>query len=328
MKTQHLLVSTIVFVSLSAGTSLAQTGPQLLLEPLPKDQNYEFNSEFDWFADSDLDRAPNDLGMRVYSATGRARFDLGQITQGIQKAQPRVGFDFFHMDLRNDGQILPGQFTDASVGASIGILAQDKWVAGIALGVGYASANVFNDGNAIYYKADLAVGYTIDDRQTIGFVLNYDGNRSIFPDVPLPGFQYTNRHSDELTFSIGFPFTSLTYKPDGKWTFEFAYAIPDSFTGKIDYAVSKEFGAFVAVTDKNMAFHWNELSDGDDRIFFSQTKAELGVRGTVNESINFVVAGGYAFRQKFEVGFDTRDSDTVTKVDAAPYGRVGFEMKF
>ena len=323
------LANASLFICLAAASvSFAQTGPRLLLEPLPKGQNYQLNTEAAWFERSDLDNTSNDLGMMTYEASGRARFELGAITQTIQRAQPRIGFDLFAMDLFNDDALLPGQFTDVSVGASFGILSQDKWVAGIALGVGFASANAFQDANGLYIKADLAVGYTIDERQTFGLVLTYDGNRSIFPDIPLPGFQYTNRYSDELTFSIGFPFTGLTYKPDDKWTFEVTFAIPDNFAGKIDYGFTKEFGAFVQLTNKNVAFKWNELEDSTDRVIFSQSRAELGLRGTINEKASFVIAGGYAFNQEFEAGFDSRDADTIAKLDPSLFGRLGFELRF
>jgi len=328
MKQKTTALSISIFPLLFTAAVHAQTGPRLLLEPLPEPENYRLNIDVAQFGDTDIDRSPNDVGMTIYEASGRARFRLGAITEGIQKAQPRVGFDLFVLDLSNDDALLPGQFNDASVGVSLGILNDDKWVAGIALGVGFASVNGFHDGNGLYGKADLAVGYTIDEKQTVGLVLNYDGNRSILPDVPLPGFQYTNRYSDELTFSIGFPFSSVRYKPDGKWTFDVTFAIPDNFNGTVDYAINETFGVFAGLSSKNKSFHWDELQDNTDRIFFSQNRAELGVRGTIDERFSFVAAGGVAFGQEFEVGFDTRESRKIAELDSSFFGRLGLEFRF
>ena len=46
-------------------------------------------------------------------------------------------------------------------------------------------------------QATLVLGKKLDRRTDLAFVIDYDGNRSVFPDVPLPGIAY--RHADART---------------------------------------------------------------------------------------------------------------------------------
>lgn len=325
LRTLALATTTLAFSSLAS----AQTGPDLLLSSFPEGQNAFFDGSALFLADGETDNDA-DAQLFVYNAQGRMKLDLDAVARGwnLNRAQPRGGFEFTMLDLDTNDAALPDQMTDMSVGIGMGIGKGEKWVAGVSFALGYASANVFGDGNAWYGKADLAVGYTIDEKQSIGFILDYDGNRTFLPDVPLPGFVYKRRLNDQTLISLGFPFTDLEYTPDDAWTIKLRYVIPDGGEASIAYKATENVQIYASLQSQSEAFAWDDLANSSDRVLFFQTRAELGVRGVFNDSFSFHVAGGYAFRQQFEVGWDSRDTELLAELSDEPYARVGFELKF
>ena len=75
------------------------------------------------------------------------------------------------------------------------------------------------------------------------------------------------------------------------------------------------------------AFHVNTI-EGNDRLMAFESRVELGLKGTINDTVSFVIAGGYAFDRKFETGWDSRDTDEIADVSDEPYVRVGIEARF
>ena len=299
----------------------AQTGPELLLKPFPRERTLETRSDVVLIDQGETDNADADFQLSLYESFGRARVFPGQ------RADPRVGYDVLYLDIASDDPALPQHLTDHSVAFGMGVLDLDGWLGGLTVGVGYAGENVYNDANAFYYMATFAVGREIDESSQVGVVLDYNGNRTIYPDLPLPGFQYRKRIDPKLLLGVGFPVTSVEWKPSDRLTFDFTYLIPDRLRARVDYAVMKTLGLFAEYDDRTEAFHIDELP-GDRRLIYEQKRAEAGVRWDPFENASLIVAGGYAFDQEFNVGFDTRDAPNVAEPSDEPYVRVGFEMRF
>jgi hypothetical protein len=209
------------------------------------------------------------------------------------------------------------------------LFANDKWLAGITVGVGFAGENYVGDANGWYGKSDLLVGYKIDDARSFGFILSYDGNRTFMPDVPLPGFVYTHKFPDEgLTLALGVPFAEIIWKPDEKWTLRFNYLIPETIQADIEYRVVEPLGLFAALDRRKAAFASNRIVNSGDRYLFNQWIAEAGVRWYATERFSVVLSGGYAFDQDIEVGFDSDDSERVIEFGDAPFVRIGGQFAF
>lgn len=311
-----------------SGQAFGQTGPGLLLSTFPDGRNYVLDTGFTIQSTGEGDVGDRQFNLSILDASGRMKLDLDDVAPGINRAQPRAGFNLIQYRVDDDSDTITGNLTDASVGFGMGLFANDKWLVGITLGVGYASTQAFGDGNGWYGKADLAVGYTINANESFGLVINYDGNRSFMPDVPLPGFVYRRKIDQTLRLGIGFPFSEVIYTPGEHWTFSLVYSIPDDFNLEAEYRVNSGFSIFGALTGRTNAFHSDQLDSGSDRIIFRQQRAELGVKGIVNDRVSFVLAGGYAFGQQFEFGWDTRDSDELLEVSDEPFVRLAIEAKF
>ena len=330
---------------LLAATAGAQTDSSLLLKPLPEELRLEANASA-LFPDQGYVRyRDTDARVQYFESDGRLRPLFRDF-----RAKPRFGYSLTLLNVEtNDARIPNALLVDTSVGVGVGIfqgkegdgLLKDV-VAGITVGVGYAGVGAFNDNDAYYYQATLVAGRTFKNGDQFGVVLDYDGNRTFLPDVPLPGFQYRKNvkgvlPGNKLLLGIGFPFSSVEWGITERLTATAQYTLPFNFTGRVDYEVFRDTGLFAEFANRRQAFHWDEFAKGSDRLFYSQSRAEIGVRYTFNDTLlqagvdpglTFELAGGYVFDQKFEQGFDSRDTDTLAKLSDEPYVRVGLELRY
>ena len=58
---------------------------------------------------------------------------------------------------------------------------------GFTAGGGFAGDNAFTDGSAFYGLANVTAIHSLGDDRGYMLILDYNGNRSIFPDIPRPG---------------------------------------------------------------------------------------------------------------------------------------------
>lgn len=327
----------VVASSFAAAPAFAQTGAALLLDPWFEDPREEggqglgVQSEVDasgaYVFDADIEDTDEGLSIGEFSAEGRFRLNGG----GAEG--PSLGFESLHLQLNTDDPALPERLADHSVALGFGKELNDRWRVGAVVGAGYAGTRPFSDGDSVYFLADLIAGYAIDEKSSVTINLNYNGNRNVLPDVPLPGVSYARRSDIEgLRYIVGFPYSNVVYQPDDRWTLQLGYVLPFSFTARAEYKVAEHLSLFGDLGTFTRGF-WveDDATDeehSDDRIFFTQRRLEAGVIYEALERVNVELAGGYAFGQEFETGWDSRDTDELREVDAAPYVRVGVELAF
>ena len=318
-----------------AHAALAQTGPDLLLKPFREEDQFELNSDVViglGSESSNNDPATGDAydnRVEQYRSNGRLRLTLGTSTEGLARAQPRAGFDVNLFQIESDDPALPDELLDASAAFGMGVADFSGWLAGVTLGAGYAASDSTDDANALYLQANFAVGKTFENGvDSFGVVVNFDGNRTFLPDWPLPGFQYRRRLSDEFILAAGFPFSSLEWRPTERFTATFTYSIPQDLSVRADYDLVGGLGLYGSFNRNIAAFHWDELDAGNDRVFFERFLGELGFAYDLDEDkLRLILAGGYAFGQEFNTGFDTRDLDELAELDDSSYVRAAFELR-
>ncbi len=323
----------------------AQTGPTLLLDPFRRDDQIEINSE--WLIGTPT-TTNNGFDFRIDQIRfeGRVRLTPGESDEGLARAQPRAGYALTAFQLDSDDPNVPRRIGDGSVGVGMGILAVDGWLGGVTVGIGYASASgggdeaandvapfLPEDGNAPYAQANFAVGKTFESGDSFGLVLSFDGNRTILPDVPLPGFQYRRELNDNFSLAVGFPFSGFEWEPTDRLSIDIQLALPSAVSGSIEYDIARVWDRplelYGSISSRTVAASWDELRAGD-RVFFSQNLAEVGLAiepGKTIEEFRFVLAGGWAFDRRIEEGWDTRDVDLLAEIDDGAYVRAAFELK-
>lgn len=302
-----------------------------LLAPWPQDARVQPAAQGAWQFDSETDNDDADFQLSIYEAYGRARLGPGTIEEG----SPAVGFRVKYLDLDSDDPALPPRLVDQAIGVGTGLgereLLGRTWRLGATLGVGYAGNNPFADFDAVYVVANLLARTDLNDKTELRVGLNFDGNRAIFPDLPLPTVVLTRRESERFSWNVGFPFLGFIWKPDDKLTIRGRYLFPDDGELLAEYALSDHWTLFGGYDSTIDAFRID--GDDHDRLFFRQRRVEAGVRWSPladerRASLALELAGGYAFDQRFETGWDVRDLDDVAEVDAAPFVRASLMVLF
>ena len=311
-----------------AAPAFAQTGAPLLLTPWDRvgdaEAGYEGSASVLAIGDTDLDVGDEELSFSEFESRGRIKLT------DRPGPGPAIGFDLLYYDLDHDSDALPDRLADVSVAAAFGVpLGDSSWEAGVVAGVGYAGTRPFADSDGIYFMGDLIFKRQIDDVSSFTFALNYDGNRSILPDVPLPAAYYARKLSEQLHVTVGLPYSSIRWTPTDRWSVTAtasAFALPFVADVTVAYALADDLSLYGSFESRRPAF-WLEDAD-NERIFFQQRRLEAGLRYGVRNGGTLIVAGGWAFDQEFETGWDVRDTDDVRELDDAPYLRVALDLAF
>lgn len=311
-----------VAAALCPSAALAQSGARLLLEPFPKEQAVDISADGYFLDNGHTQEADEDFSLRVYESLGRVRLKPGDV------ASPRVGWEFLYLDLDTDDPSLPDQLVDQSVGFATPIAKSGDWVFALSAGFGYAGDTPFGDGDAWYPRATFVALTQPNETSAFVFVLDYDRNRTFLPDVPLPGFVYTGRVSDRLLYTIGLPVSSVTWKPDDRWTLTATYLVPYTLDADVSYEVVEGLSLYGKLESRYEAFFIDGLEENYHRLFFEQRRAEAGVRWTPREGMNVTVGAGYAWGGEFSTGWDLRETDEVTDISDEPYVKAGIEFQF
>jgi hypothetical protein len=290
----------------------------LLFKPWPVGERVQAQGEVTHLDRGSTDNSPT-FDLSTFDTSGRVRLWPGQ------RADPRFGWNYTQFQTSGDPSI-PSDLVDTSVAFGVGVLDYSGWLGGITVGIGYAGQEPFTDGNAWYGMGDFLVGRDIDKTSSLGFVIDYDGNRTFMPDVPLPGVIYTKRLNETLLLGLGFPFSSVEYKV-GKLTLSGRFYVPDDAEARIDYEFAKVFGVFGQFNSRREAFHDDAFPVTTDRLLYKSRRTELGFRWSPHNMIDLIVAGGYMFGQEFNQGFDSRNETRVAKPSDEPYVRIGFQFR-
>ncbi len=309
---------------LTAAAARGQVGATLLAKPWEElDQVVDFNADAFWLESGHEKATDQPFHLNSYEAQGRARILPGN------KVSPRIGFDY--IQLMNDPTIpgVAGNLVDASLAVGTGIAEVDGWGMGIIFGGGYAGSSPFAEGDGWYARATFVVAKTLDvaTETRLGIGLDYNGNRTFMPDVPLPGFGLSRKLHPTLTGTLGFPVSSILWKPYDSFELELNYMFREDLEIRVSQRFLKQFQVFANAKALHHAFHTGGLP-ADRRLLFNQRRAELGLSWTPANNFSVSTAIGYAWSNEFEVGFDSRNSRTIADISDAPYLRFGLEAKF
>jgi len=302
-----------------AGMARAQSGPLLVLKPGPQDQPVEVQGGALIFGGGHTRQSDFDFRLDIVESEGRWRFTPQR------PLSPAVGYELTDIELHTKYPGLPQRLVDVSVAFGSAFAQRGAWWFAASAGVGYAGNSLFSDPEAWYGKADLIVGRELGKGILVG-VLDYNGNRAIFPDLPLPGVAYTARLNKDIAYVAGLPASSLTWDATPELRVELNYTIPSTLDALVRYQLTRQLSVYGAFDNRLKGF---VIDGGPDnrRLFFQQRRLELGARWAATERMGVLLAGGYAFSQELTVGFDGRNLRGITDISDEPYVRLGVEFR-
>ena len=327
MQTTPRLIVALLAAGLPGFAASAQTGPTLMLDPWAENTAAEV-SIHGLTQDTQSQQTGLDVDLNLFDVTGRVRLDPGS------DYDPALGFSYSHLDLRTADPGLPGELVDMSLAlggrlgdVDLGETLGGQWDMIYTVGLGYAGTAPVNDGEAWYLKANLFAIKPIDKDRSWLVGINYDGNRSFFPDLPLPAVTYFARLTETITYGLGFPVSRLTWAPNDAWKVQVNALVFFSLTASVEYQVSDRLTLFGTYDKRSEAYHLSGDVD-NRRLFYSIERVEAGLRYELTDNLDLLVAVGYAIDEEFERGFDQQDTTTVRDLDEAIYVRGGLEMTF
>jgi prepilin-type processing-associated H-X9-DG protein len=313
------LVVTIFLLS----TSLArgQSSAALLVKPWEASETHEDQTALYLFADGHVHDAQHSFDLTTFESQGRVRIMPGH------EASPRIGYDVTYLNTKTSEPGFPGQLLDASVAAGTFLSQTNGWVTGLTLGVGYAGQSPFAVGRGWYGRADFVIAKKFSEIDAIGIGLDYDGNRTYAPDIPLPGFGWSHQFDPTIVMVIGLPVTSIEWKPIPHLIISADYVALSAFDFDVGYEFVRHWTAFTAFESRQDAFWIDELP-GDKRLLYSQRRVEAGIRFQPKPFITFSLAGGWSYYTEFRSGFDSRKTSRVFNVSDEPFLRLGLQLEF
>ncbi len=319
-------VVAVITVVLFTSSVRAQTASTMLASPWAADRAVDFTVDAWGQSEGDADQTGMDVRLSRYQAAGRWRLDPADTLS------PSVAVSTHRLDIHSPDTVLPQRLVDVSFAGSMVFEVDQDTTLQVILGGGYAGDNAFGDGSAYYALADLVATRRLGDGRGYKLILDYNGNRTIFPDIPLPGFIYYDRLDEQTTYTLGFPSSSITWKPNDRTTLRATYFLPTTVNGIIEYQLADPWSIYGSFESSLDAYKVDSDSS-NRRLMFAQRRIEGGVvwRGRQGDSFPGVevrVACGYAFDQEFTRGFDVRDEDTVRDISDEPYVRAGVTMRF
>lgn len=311
-------------LALSAARAAGQPSDPLggLLEPFPEKTDFESDSSA--VVQNAGHTKGSDFGLRLSSVESAGRYQL----INTYPVNPTVGYDLFYLNIDSPAPTLPRRLADVSVSfaSPLAKLGED-WFLAAGAGVGYAGDVPFSQGDGYYGRGLVLVGRQIGDDSALIFSLNYDGNRIIYPDVPIPAVTYFAQVTPDLSATVGLGVLSVEWKPVERLTLSLDYQAIEDLDARVEYEVAKGFTAFAAFDTVAEAFHSDRLDNNDRRLFFFQRRVEAGLRWNPAEQVGLVVGAGYAYDTRFERGFDDRETDLVERGSDTGYLRFGLEVR-
>ena len=323
------LISAAIFLLVfSVTTARGQTGIDLLIKPFLDGNSIELdNASAIAYPAGHESAEPDHFQFYEFDSDGRARFAIPGVADG--KKILYLGYDTTNLDLAAHGPLLPDHLTDTSIAAGMPIARQGDNIWAISGGVGYAGNEPFTQSSAVYGKGDLIFVHPLGDERNLVLGLDYDGNRSVLPDVPFPGIAYQAKSGDSLEYVLGFPFCSAVWLPFPRHdiTVTVDVTIPDEAEAQIGFQPVKQFNFFGGYYQSIDSFHIDDQPE-DRRLFFQQQRFEAGVKWLPRTGVEVSLAAGYAFDQHFDSGFDDRNLNGITRVSDEPYLKLNATLRF
>jgi hypothetical protein len=305
---------------LLAAPAFAQTRSGLMLIPMPPEEVADLKLEVNQYLQSETDTG-FDYDMRLIAARGRIL-----LAPSDKRRSPRLGWDFLHIDTETDDPRIPDDLTEASVAVGFGFPA-GGWILGFTAGIGFAGDQAFN-GRGAYGLASISGTKRLGERDILQLGLDFDGNRPIFPDVPLPVAIWTRIWSAKLRTSLGFPFLGIQWKPADWFSFSFR-GVPGIFqTGDVTFHVHEKWDLFVRYRGANFRFFIDNFSNDNRRLFYTEQRAEFGITWRPTNEMDVIFTVGWAFEREYSVGWDVRDTSTLARLDETALFGLALQFNF
>lgn len=261
------------------------------------------------------------------------RFSTGEIKENsyagghqFQKINnQKIGLFSRYFELRNNLKHVP-DFYQLSFGASYKYYLEDQKNMGMSLSYGSASNKLFKNNR----DSSITINGTYQYNEKWTWIANYSNNRAFLNNIPLPGFIYTLVQSREKMILLGVPFVYLMVPfASSKFTVKYMGLFPYNQRLRILYNGLSYFKPFINAEQAPQAFFNSSRTTNNQRTFWFERKASVGVEKSFGPVLKFDFQLGRAFdREYFEARSFSRKHNNVTKIDDGTFGSINIRSNF
>jgi len=223
------------------------------------------------------------------------------------------------------GGRFPSELWDVSAGLSYRHKFDNGWTGGLAATVGSASDEPFHSVDEMYFRVAGLLRVPQGERNSWIFTLIYASDEEIFGlTVPVPGIAYAWVPSDRFRAVIGFPFSTIQFKPVESVTLDAEYFPFWTVRSRATWEIFQPLRAYVGFQWDSDHFYRADRGDKHDKIFYREMRGYAGARFDLRH-VGFEVSGGYTFNRFYFEGEGYSDrAENRIKIGAAPFvvGRV------
>lgn len=227
------------------------------------------------------------------------------------------------------GVPLPDHLWDIKLGSRLRWRLENDWISGVSLSVSSPSDKPFDSWDEIAINAtgtlQIPAGYSSHHI----LLLNYATNREFLEGIPLPGYAYQWSSDRDVQLLLGLPFSWGQWKVTEKLTVLSAYLIPRTVHAKISYELVEGLALYGGFDWQNQRWFRADRADDDDRLFYYEKKAAVGLRWELIKNCTVDLQGGYGFDRFFFEGeeYDDRGDNRISLSDGLFIG-VQTSMRF
>jgi hypothetical protein len=198
--------------------------------------------------------------------------------------------------LPDSGQRLPQELWDGRAGLSYRHKFDNAWTLGGNVTVGSASDKPFHSEDELILHATGLLRVPSGARNAWLFSLSYASDAEIFGTrhIPIPGMAYLYSPTDTFKAVVGFPFTSVEYKPFKPLTLEASYLPLRTVRARATYVVFAPLRVFLGFDADHDSYYLAERGDKDDQLFYYEKRVTGGVRFDLRH-FGIELTGGYVF---------------------------------
>ena len=198
-------------------------------------------------------------------------------------------------DLRlPNGKPIPSRLYESEYGLSYRHFETENKFWGTSFSFGSASDRPLSSKDNTTLSANLFYSQSADPVSRWVWFLNYSNNRSFANEVPLPGFAYIHRPSKEFFAVVGFPFFFLRYQLDEKWHTNILIG-PYLYRLELAKSIFGPYQAYGQIDSSLQNYYLDAREKKEDRLFISETKSVVGLKGPVSKAIYLDIHAGAAF---------------------------------
>jgi hypothetical protein len=198
--------------------------------------------------------------------------------------------------LPDSGQRLPEELYDARAGLSYRHKFANDWILGGSVTVGSASDEPFDSEDELIVRAAALLRVSSGPRNAWLYSITYASDVEIFNmrHIPIPGIAYSWTPSDSFRAVIGFPFTSVEYKPFEALTLDVSYFPVRTARARATYVIFRPLRVFIGFDADHDSYYLSDRGDKDDQLFYYEKRVTGGMRFDLRH-VGIEVTGGYAF---------------------------------